>query len=408
MRPVAVIVALFLLVAGGLAGGAEDTCVSCHKELPDPLGPPVEGMKRDVHAKAGLSCADCHGGDPKDPDLSSMDAAKGFVGKPERARIPEFCGRCHADEGYMRRFNPRLPVDQLATYWTSVHGQRLRQGDTNVATCVSCHGVHGILPASDATSPVYKMNVPETCGRCHADAQYMAAYHIPTNQLAQYQRSIHGQTLLVARDPAAPACNDCHGNHGAFPPGARSVAAVCGQCHAFNKDLFLASPHHPAFDRLGLPECVTCHGNHLVVKTSDEMLGVGATAVCVSCHAPGSAGYAAAERMRLAVDRLTDAVSVAERTLARAAAAGMEVSEAEAALQSAREELVKTRTQVHAFDPASLVKMADAGVQTATAAAHTGEEALVELRNRRWMALIPLSLIALVGALLYLKLRELS
>jgi predicted CXXCH cytochrome family protein len=408
MRPAAVIAAMVLLGAGAGSAPGEDSCVRCHQELPDPLGPPVAGMQRDVHAKIGLSCADCHGGDPKDPGMSAMDAAKGFVGKPARARIPELCGRCHADESYMRRFNPRLPVDQLATYWTSVHGQRLRQGDTAVATCVSCHGVHGILPASDASSPVYKMNVPETCGRCHADAQYMAAYHIPTNQLAQYQRSIHGQTLLVARDGAAPACNDCHGNHGAFPPGARSVAAVCGQCHAFNKDLFLASPHHPAFDRLGLPECVTCHGNHLVVQTSDEMLGVGATAVCVSCHAPGSAGYAAAEQMRLAIDRLKDAVSVADRTLARAAAAGMEVSEAEAALQSAREDLVKTRTQVHAFDPASLVQIADAGVQTATAAAHIGEAALVELRNRRWMALIPLSLIALVGALLYRKLRELS
>jgi predicted CXXCH cytochrome family protein len=400
--------AALFLAAAVTPAGADDTCVACHQELPEPLGPPVEGMKQDVHAKAGLSCADCHGGDPTDAGLTSMDKAKGFIGKPDSVQIPTFCGRCHADESYMRRFDPRLPTDQLSTYWTSVHGQRLKQADTKVATCISCHGVHGILPSSDARSPVYKMNVPETCAHCHADAEYMSAYHIPTNQFAQYQRSVHGQVLLVQRDVAAPACNDCHGNHGAYPPGARSVAAVCGQCHVFNKDLFLASPHHAAFDRLALPECMTCHGNHFVMRASDEMIGVGSTAICVSCHAPDSRGYEAAERMRVAIDQLKGVISAAEETLARASAVGMEVSEAEVSLQSAREDLVKTRTQVHSFDPAALVKISDGGVQTATAAERTGEDALVQLGNRAWMALIPLGMIAALAVAVYLKIRSLE
>jgi hypothetical protein len=395
-------------IALARAAAAADSCVGCHRELPEPLGTPVEGMKTDVHAKAGLSCADCHGGDPADDGMSAMDESKGYLGKPEPAQIPQFCARCHADESFMRRFNPKLSTDQLAQYRTSVHGQRLAAGDVKVATCVSCHGVHGILPPSDAHSPVHPSNVAQTCARCHADPQHMAGYDIPTDQFAKYQRSVHGQLVLVEHELGAPTCNNCHGNHGAYPPGADSVAAVCGQCHVINKDLFLASPHRAAFARLGLPECVTCHSNHEIHRTSDDMLGVGAVAVCVTCHAADSKGYAAAARMRAAVDRLREAIEGAERTLARASTAGMEVSEAEFALQGAREALVQTRNQVHAFDPAALEKVADEGTATATGATRVGQAALVELASRRWLALIPLGVIGVFGVLLYRKIRTLD
>jgi predicted CXXCH cytochrome family protein len=365
-------------------------------------------MKADVHAKVGLSCADCHGGDPADPGDTAMDKGKGFVGKPAAVDTPRFCGRCHADEAYMRRTAPRLATDQLAQYGTSVHGQRLAAGDTRVATCVSCHGAHGILARGDARSPVYKMNVATTCARCHADPALMAPYGIPTDQLVEYQQSVHGELLLVRRDVAAPTCNDCHGNHGAYPPGADSVAAVCGQCHAINKELFLESPHHAAFARLKLPECVTCHGNHAVKRTTDAMLGVDSAAVCSACHPAGSTGHAAAARMRAALDRLRESIDAADRRLGEASAAGMEVSEAEFALQGAREALIATRNQVHGFDPAALEKVAGAGTEIATASRRAAEAALVELRNRRWMALIPLTAIGLVALLLYFKLRDLD
>jgi len=401
------IAAAALVLALATRAGA-DSCVTCHQDLPDPLGTPVEGMKTDVHAKAGLSCAACHGGDPADDGLTAMDARKGFVGKPAPDRIPDLCGRCHGDESFMRRFNPQLPTDQFAQYRTSVHGRRLRQGDAKVATCISCHGVHGILPVSDARSPVYPSNVAQTCARCHADANYMAEYRIRTDQLVRYQRSVHGQLLRAERDLSAPTCNDCHGNHGAYPPGADSVAAVCGQCHAVNRDLFLGSPHHAPFERLGLPECVTCHGNHQIDRTSDDMLGVEPTAVCVGCHADDSKGYSAARQMRTAVDRLREVIDAADRAVSRADAAGMEVSEAEFALQSAREGLVQTRNQVHAFDPVALDKVASAAAETAAGAERTGETALFDLASRRWMALIPLSAIGIVAVVLHLKIRSLD
>ena len=50
----------------------------------------------------------------------------------------------------MKHFNPSERVDQLAEYRTSGHGKTLLRGDESVATCVSCHGAHGILPVKDS------------------------------------------------------------------------------------------------------------------------------------------------------------------------------------------------------------------------------------------------------------------
>jgi hypothetical protein len=402
MRLIAIL-ALVLTLAPRAA--ATDSCVACHQQLEKPVQ--VEGMKADVHAGA-LSCASCHGGDPSDPDLSAMDEAKGFVGRPSPVRIPALCGTCHGDETYMRRFNPNLPTDQLAQYGTSVHGQRLADGDSKVATCISCHGVHGILAPGDARSPVHPANVAKTCARCHADATYMAEYPIPTDQFVKYQRSVHGQMLLVQLDTSAPTCNDCHGNHGAFPPGAASVDAVCGQCHPVNRDFFVASPHKAAFQRQGLPECVVCHGNHEVQRTSDEMIGTGEVSVCIGCHPADSPGYEAAGQMRMVIDRLRRAIDGAQQAMMRANAAGMEVGEAEFTLQEAREALVQTRNLVHTSNPAAVDKVADAGTDTAAAVEGIALAALVELTNRRWLAIIPLAMIAIVAGLLYWKVRTLD
>ena len=400
--------AVLVVVMGAIRAAAADSCVTCHAALGDPFDAPVEAVKLDVHGKVGLSCAACHGGDPADPDATAMDEAKGFVGRPAPGAIPGLCGRCHSDESVMRRYDPQLSTDQLAEFRTSVHGRRLAAGDTKVATCVSCHGVHGILPASDARSPVHPTNVPTMCARCHSDPAHMAGYAIPTEQLLQYQRSVHGHLLLVQRDVAAPACNDCHGNHGAFPPGADSVAMVCGQCHPVNKDLFLSSPHRSAFQRLGLAECVACHGNHEVLRPTDDMLGTGPTAVCIGCHAPDSNGYRAAAEMRSAVGALSGAIAAAEEALGRATTAGMEVSEQEFALQETREALVKTRNEVHAFDLAALQELARPATEKAQGVERTARVALDEFAARRRLAIIPLGVIAVVGVLLYAKIRSLD
>jgi len=390
------------------AAPTDNTCVLCHSALPEPLNVPVEAMKHDIHAEKGLTCVDCHGGDATAMDETAMSPEKGFR-RPARAEIPAFCGRCHADGAYMRHFNPRLPTDQLAQYWTSIHGQRLQQGDQKVATCVNCHGAHGILPPDRAESRVFPANVPATCGGCHSRADYMAAYGIPTDQEERYKHSVHGELLFVQRDFSAPACNDCHGNHGAFPPGVTSIAEVCGMCHVNNAALFVKSPHHQAFRERGLPECATCHSNHDIHRTSDEMLGGADGTVCRRCHESGSVGYNAAVTMRAAIDQLKAGLERTDATLARARRMGMEVTEEEYAVrEQVRPQLIKARTQTHLSDPGQVVEVVTAGVNAAAASEASAQATLAEAQARRRNLLIPLALIALLIILLRLKLRQLE
>ena len=182
-----------------------------------------------------------------DDFVAAMDTEFGpnpYRGSPTRAEVPSFCGRCHSDGEFMRQFNPSLRVDQVAEYWTSRHGQRLAAtGDTAVATCSDCHAPHGIRPASDPSSSVYPPTVASTCGRCHDDAARMGAFDIPVDQHEKFERSVHREAMVDGGDISAPTCNDCHGNHGAAPPGLSWVGNVCGQCHAVMADHFDESQH---------------------------------------------------------------------------------------------------------------------------------------------------------------------
>ena len=387
-----------------------DSCVSCHLEMGEELAVPVEGMKEDVHSHQGLSCADCHGGDPKaglDGDMeASMNRAKGYIGAPKRSQIPQFCARCHSDPNYMRRFNPRVATDQLSSYKTSVHGQLLQKGDTQVAVCTDCHGVHGIHSASDARSSVYPLNIPATCGRCHADADYMKNYEIPTDQIAQYETSVHGKALLEKGDQAAPACNDCHGNHGASPPGAPSIAFICGQCHLNNSELFFASPHRSAFAELGLPECETCHGNHDIQHPTDSMLGAGSQSICTNCHEEDSPGFATAVTMHDKIETLKGQILLADSLVAKAERAGMEVSEAKFELKDADDALIKSRTMIHSLSVDRITEVISGGAKLADSAQQAGRSALAELQFRRKGLAISIIFIFLLASGLYLKIKE--
>lgn len=384
-----------------------DTCVACHQAMGGPMAKPLEDRKADAHAAKGITCADCHGGDPARMDMDSMKT-KGFVGRPARRDVPRFCARCHGDPAYMRQFSTTIRTDQLGQYQTSVHGKRLAAGDAKVAVCTDCHGVHSILPANQVQSRVHPVRVAETCGRCHSDAEYMKGYKIPTDQLAKYRESVHGELLLKRQDLAAPTCNKCHGNHGAFPPEVTSIAGVCGQCHVINRDLFLQSKHHTAFDRMKLPECVTCHGNHGVRRASDDMVGVGEKGLCKTCHQPGSRGYQAGEQMGKMIADLAAALRKAEAKLAEAERAGMEVSDAKYEFQNARQALIKARNEVHIFAPDRLNKITGPGIELAEKGYKAGQEALDELGYRKRWSLIPLAAIVMLVIGLVLEIRRLE
>jgi hypothetical protein len=336
-----------------------------------------------------------------------MSTAHGFRSAPKKTQLPDFCGRCHSDGTYMRRFNPKLRTDQLSQYWTSVHGKRLKQGDVKVAACVDCHGVHNILAVADTRAPVYPTNVASTCAQCHADAHTMEGYKIPSDQVARYRSSVHAQ-VLAQGDTSVPTCSTCHGNHGAVPPGVDSVANVCGTCHVFFAQLFDKSPHHAAFASMGLPGCVQCHSNHEVVRPSDDWVGIGEKSVCVTCHVPGDKGYVAGQKMADDLAKLRAASARVDAVLSSAERSGMEVSSARVELADVNEALIKARVNVHTFDPEEVRKLTDQGVEISQKVYGAGVAALRERDLRRKG--LGLSLLFIVFALsgLYLKIREIE
>jgi predicted CXXCH cytochrome family protein len=396
-----------------VAKATASSCVQCHLELEGELQEPAKLSAQDIHFQWGLSCNNCHGGDPtvgidKGSAEDSMSRAKGYIGRPDRRKIAALCASCHSNPDSMRRYNPQARVDQYAEYLTSVHGRKYQAGDTNVATCTDCHGAHGVRPVKNPNSPVYATNVAATCGRCHADAKKMASYGIPTNQMDLYVTSVHGVALVKNRDLAAPTCNSCHGNHGAAPPGVDSVANVCGQCHAMQWDMFKKSPHQKAFAEGNLPACVTCHEHHDIKKTSDDMLGTEQSTICATCHDKDSKGYAAAAAMKAGIVGLKKDLETAGELLHKAETAGMEVSRPIYDLTEGKDRLVRARVNVHYFDPVALRKVLDEGEKIARTSQQSGSKALDELAFRRKGLAVSVVILLVMIALLLLKIRQIS
>jgi hypothetical protein len=408
LAALAIALALVSWRAPATAQPAKDNCAACHLETGDDrLATPAKAYVGDIHRTKGFGCVACHGGDAREAGMEAMDPAKGYIGKPRREQIPQLCGRCHSDAQFMKQYNPALRVDQVAEYATSVHGRRLRElNDPKVAVCVSCHPAHSIRPPSDPQSTVHPLRVAETCGRCHGDAKYMAGYKIPTDQVEKYKTSVHWKAMAVKGDLAAPTCNDCHGNHGASPPGVAWIGNVCGQCHSVMADLFKKSVHAKAFAAMGSPGCATCHENHAIKEPGDAMLGLGDKAVCANCHSADDKGGKSAGEMRTLIDALAAASDRARAVLDQAEHAGMEVSQAQFDLTGAREALVKARTAVHAFEVGAVKEQVQPGLAVADKARARGVRALEDLRFRKTGLGVSLVIIVALIAGLVVRIRE--
>jgi predicted CXXCH cytochrome family protein len=480
MRRFHLMIAVFFLFALSGICLASDQCLTCHKGFGDK---PSSLYSHDIHFAKGISCAGCHGGNPKLEDMEqAMSKDAGFIGVPKGDDISKACAgchsnadkmkelgsslptnqwqllqtsahgklsttgnehiaqcitchsvhnivsvknpaspvyplnaiktctKCHADPAFMRTYNPSLPVDQLEKYKTSVHGMRNSNGDPKTAECASCHGSHDIRSANDVKSSVYAVNLPSTCSHCHSNYEYMKEYNIPTDQFAKFSKSVHGIALLQKRDVTAPACNDCHGNHGATPPGVESISKVCGTCHALNAELFSSSLHKKVFDEKKLPECETCHSNHEIIAASEKLLGTNHEAVCSRCHTENQnqKGFVIANTMRQLMDSLDSSETNATMLLNNAEQKGMEISEAKFKLRDVHQARMQTRTMVHSFNAEKFRESVDKGLSGASYVASEGQHAIDEYYFRRWGLGIATLIISIVGITLYFTIKRIE
>src|SRR5262249_31767716 len=131
--------------------------------------------------------------------------------------------------------------------------------------CSLCHG-----SAHELLSPksqAFRTAVPDTCGMCH------------TEVVDQFRASVHGQALARGITQA-PLCTDCHGEHKilkhtneASSVNQAHIRDTCGSCHGdvrLTRKFGLPSDRLVSFDS-------SFHG--LAAKTGSQTV-----ANCASCH----------------------------------------------------------------------------------------------------------------------------
>ncbi len=412
-----------------------DNCFLCHTDYesqgPDqlfsldpaaqesPLHLNLRNYASDVHLRDGISCAGCHGGDPHEDmghDFPPSWPTSQKRRTEDRSWIPEFCGGCHADAAVMQRLAPKLPTDQLSKFRTSRHGLVLMDGkDSRAAQCLSCHGVHGILSPSNPLSSTHPTNVAATCGTCHSDAEVMKGFvladgtPVPTDQVEEYRGSVHDRALMERGDLAAATCNDCHGGHTSASAESGVASYACRSCHAANAMLFDGSNHKDAFDKHGWSECVTCHGNHDISKTSDSMLDPSKSKLCVSCHdkfsTPEKECSATAEKFFLKIASMSAAAEQAEHEIERLAKRGLDVEPMEAGLERLGDALKRSRSTIHAFDRDRFAEIAGEGDAVAAEMAGFIDTAREDYKTRRLELYGSILMIGLLMLLIYIRLR---
>jgi hypothetical protein len=393
----------------------ESVCIECHKDIDEQnLSQPVKDFLKmenntyiDIHRKRGFGCNDCHGGNPTNED-KAHDKEAGFIGKPKKKDIPGLCAKCHSDIEFIRQFNPKLNTDQYQQYLTSQHGKKLQEGDQKVATCSDCHGAHTIRKTKDPFAEVFPTNIPKTCNKCHGNKEYMKEYKIPTDQYEKYKESKHGKLLLEQKDITAPACNTCHGNHGAVPPGVQSVHHICGQCHVQQDEAFQKSSHAKYFSERKAEGCATCHNHHKIPTPSDEMMNPTPDSPCMKCHQIGDRCYIATEKIKNSIVSLHNKLKETESFLANVEKLGMDVAKAKFNLHSVADSLLKARIRVHEFKVEAVEEEINEGLKVVNSSFKKGEEALKEWQIRRIGLAISVVLIIITVIALILKIKAIE
>ncbi len=316
-------------------------CFNCHKSSK------LE-WEESIHFSASIDCITCHQGDPEGKTKEKAHS-KNFKGKFTKKEIAMLCGNCHSNPEFIKKFNPALKTDQLEAFKTSKHGIGVfKNNDQNVATCSDCHSYHKILKVSNPLSPVYPLKIIDTCKECHSDKNLMSKYGISGREVEDYKKSVHGELLFEKKDLSAPTCKDCHGSHGAIPPGVSSIKFICGNCHILNQEYFEKSPHKKPWEENNFSQCEECHSNHYVKKTDDEMLNE-KDGICLNCHSKEDNGGKLMVYFYENLKKLRDLYEEKLNLAKKAENRGIFMEDTFINLQNIREKYIKGKTLIHYF-----------------------------------------------------------
>ncbi|NIU59839.1 MAG: hypothetical protein GWN67_26740, partial [Phycisphaerae bacterium] len=251
-----------------------ETCMVCHARIEDVHQKVIKGELWEKKPGAIPACTDCH--PPHKVNRQNI-----VVKISDRS-----CLNCHAKEDVHKvveneRISLQVTKNDIAN---SVHKE---------IPCVKCH--------SDVSPEMHRPCTTAgkvDCANCHAELAN------------RYFESDHGRAYFK-KDPKAPYCTDCHGDHktkSKYDETAKTYRAkipqLCGECHQEegkaakvesiqNVDVYYdysRSVHGRGLVEKGLlpsAVCTDCHTAHYNLEESDKASSVypkNIPATCATCH----------------------------------------------------------------------------------------------------------------------------
>jgi formate dehydrogenase gamma subunit len=191
-----------------------------------------------VQGKNAASCTDCHG-------THNILSSATELSKVSRVGVANSCQLCH-------------PIE-AKSFWTGAHGTSLLYGNTDVPTCITCHGDHDMASLRTRVGDAKQWASTQVCIWCHGNARMMARYGLDTAPVDSYMEDFHGLTQRGTLGASA-TCSDCHDPHHSLPsthPSSRmhisNRGPTCGKCHGKVSESFAMSfTHRKAVQREGL------------------------------------------------------------------------------------------------------------------------------------------------------------
>lgn len=180
---------IFAFGEDSTARARTEACMQCHGDV-------HPRFFNSEHAKAGVSCVECHSVHHEEnvPPVDLLRAGPMVAADPadELDRRSQVCAECHEDVITQFQFNERHRLNE------------------NILSCVSCHDPHA--PEPRARLAGFKQ---ETCLECHTDKGGPFIFE-----------------HAASRVEGCVACHDPHGSPNRHLLEFQRTAELCFSCHA--------------------------------------------------------------------------------------------------------------------------------------------------------------------------------
>jgi len=275
MRRLLLFSLLLLLLSSPAYAMTTSDCFDCHSD--EDLVKTVGGSDLSLYVDEEVFTSSIHG----DLDCTDCHSDVADVEDEHAEELEEVaCSDCHDDA-----------ADDLLQSAHAAGNSRVAQ---DLPGCSQCHGKHDILPGDNVRSRIFELNIPATCGECHASEEITSRHpNLSSEVSSEYEKGMHGIVLFKSGMIFSAVCNDCHGSHNILsaadersPVHRTRINDTCSSCHAGIVDVYLASIHGKNFagGSEEAPTCVSCHGTHRIDRAMDKEFLITVTERCSECH----------------------------------------------------------------------------------------------------------------------------